>query len=476
MDFKGITWAGNMYQKFEAMCLEVEEVMYQAISLLQIQSSSRRAWGLVSQKDTVKYMENQVQKVGVSVKKFYSEVMEDLLHPSCVDPMKVPYTDSFFDPYARTDINKKQMPSLLDNHTDLKRKENEDEVISHVTLEKGSPLNGHYAVNSFSPRSPGVLVQDKCSELSSGKTKKIGVYRRPVGIKRIPQNNHPSKNSYQVTPLSGARSRKLASCDLRSSSLGASGDMNVLSASDLDVRHDTGEAVKGNAPISDKSPSHQILSAESERQKSETSKGISSVSDNIASAESVRLKKGDSECSSSCRGSSTESICTSNSFSNTSSGNAESENKEVVTFNEGISINDGSSGVSRNICHGEASDKEVRVSSEDNFDMEVIKNEEFAQLRLEISEPVQRANLEESCVLVEGYVPQGTGRNSYKKKIRRALLSKLRSTKQRNECTPQHKDLPGVDNVVAAVPALTIDSEKRKCAANDTLESDWELL
>lgn len=29
MDFKGITWAGNIYQKFEAMCLDVEEVMVQ---------------------------------------------------------------------------------------------------------------------------------------------------------------------------------------------------------------------------------------------------------------------------------------------------------------------------------------------------------------------------------------------------------------------------------------------------------------
>ncbi|KAL0301434.1 UNVERIFIED_CONTAM: hypothetical protein Sradi_6420200 [Sesamum radiatum] len=192
-----------------------------SLCCLMILELTTTTYSIALQQDTVKYMENQVQKVGVSVKKFYSEVMEDLLHPSCVDPMKVPYTDSFFDPYAHTDINKKQMPSLLDNRTDLKRKENEDEVISHVTLEKGSPLNGHYAVNSFSPRSPGVLVQDKCSELSSGKTKKIGVYRRPVGIKRIPQNNHPSKNSYQVTPLSGARSRKLASCDLRSSSLGA---------------------------------------------------------------------------------------------------------------------------------------------------------------------------------------------------------------------------------------------------------------
>lgn len=29
MDVKGITWVGNMYQKFENMCLEVEDMMYE---------------------------------------------------------------------------------------------------------------------------------------------------------------------------------------------------------------------------------------------------------------------------------------------------------------------------------------------------------------------------------------------------------------------------------------------------------------
>lgn len=29
MDLKGLAWIGNIYEKFEAMCLEVEEVMYQ---------------------------------------------------------------------------------------------------------------------------------------------------------------------------------------------------------------------------------------------------------------------------------------------------------------------------------------------------------------------------------------------------------------------------------------------------------------
>ncbi|GMI68515.1 hypothetical protein HRI_000520800 [Hibiscus trionum] len=69
MDLKGITWVGHAYQKFESMCLEAEEVMYQ---------------------DTVKYVEDQVQTVGASVKKFYSDVMQDmvqeLLLPSSLEP------------------------------------------------------------------------------------------------------------------------------------------------------------------------------------------------------------------------------------------------------------------------------------------------------------------------------------------------------------------------------------------------------
>ncbi|KAI4331096.1 hypothetical protein MLD38_029319 [Melastoma candidum] len=68
MDVKGITWIGNIYQKFEALCLEVEEIMYQ---------------------DSVKFVEDQVESVGASVRKFYSEVMQDLDPPSSLDPGKV---------------------------------------------------------------------------------------------------------------------------------------------------------------------------------------------------------------------------------------------------------------------------------------------------------------------------------------------------------------------------------------------------
>lgn len=65
MDKKGISWVNNMYQKLESLCVEVEENIYE---------------------DTVKYVEGQVKTVGACVKKFYTDVVEDLLPPASQDP------------------------------------------------------------------------------------------------------------------------------------------------------------------------------------------------------------------------------------------------------------------------------------------------------------------------------------------------------------------------------------------------------
>ncbi|XP_040986497.1 uncharacterized protein LOC121234585 isoform X1 [Juglans microcarpa x Juglans regia] len=63
---KGITWVGNFFQKLEAVCQEVDDIV---------------------NKDTVKYVENQLQTMGGSVKKFCSDVVQDVL-PPLVDPVK----------------------------------------------------------------------------------------------------------------------------------------------------------------------------------------------------------------------------------------------------------------------------------------------------------------------------------------------------------------------------------------------------
>ncbi|KAK7405314.1 hypothetical protein VNO78_06532 [Psophocarpus tetragonolobus] len=58
LTIKRINWVGNIYQKFEAVCQEVDDIVGQ---------------------DAVKYLENQVQNVGDSVKKLYSGVVHELL-------------------------------------------------------------------------------------------------------------------------------------------------------------------------------------------------------------------------------------------------------------------------------------------------------------------------------------------------------------------------------------------------------------
>lgn len=67
LKFKGTKWVGNIYHKFEAICHEVDDFVSQ---------------------DTVKYVENQVQTVGDSVKRFYADVVQDLIPTSVVKPGK----------------------------------------------------------------------------------------------------------------------------------------------------------------------------------------------------------------------------------------------------------------------------------------------------------------------------------------------------------------------------------------------------
>ncbi|XP_010414178.1 PREDICTED: uncharacterized protein LOC104700359 [Camelina sativa] len=103
MDFKGIKWVGNVYQKFEAMCLEVEEIIVQ---------------------DTAKYVENQVHTVGNSVKKFCSDVVQDLL-PDDDDSVGSgkPLPVSMLNEYAPVCSFKKKRESVNRKARDVKQDE-----------------------------------------------------------------------------------------------------------------------------------------------------------------------------------------------------------------------------------------------------------------------------------------------------------------------------------------------------------------
>ncbi|XP_022777316.1 uncharacterized protein LOC111318704 isoform X2 [Durio zibethinus] len=64
---KGIAWVGNIYQKFEAMCMEVDDIVCQ---------------------ETLKYVEDQLQTVGANVKHFCTELIHEVLPSSPINSME----------------------------------------------------------------------------------------------------------------------------------------------------------------------------------------------------------------------------------------------------------------------------------------------------------------------------------------------------------------------------------------------------
>ncbi|KAA8540489.1 hypothetical protein F0562_024592 [Nyssa sinensis] len=81
MDFRGkdiswVAWVGNICQKFEALCSELDDIMCE---------------------ETIKYVENQLQTLGADVKQFCAEFVHDVLPPFSVDSMKEATTDLSLD-------------------------------------------------------------------------------------------------------------------------------------------------------------------------------------------------------------------------------------------------------------------------------------------------------------------------------------------------------------------------------------------
>ncbi|KAG5224727.1 NADPH dehydrogenase [Salix suchowensis] len=83
MDLKGIAWAGDVYLKFEARLLEVEEIMYEAaefkwpVRAVKFPPKLQLLRCCCFGQEVVKYVENRMQTVSNNVRKFYSDVMQD---------------------------------------------------------------------------------------------------------------------------------------------------------------------------------------------------------------------------------------------------------------------------------------------------------------------------------------------------------------------------------------------------------------
>nr|XP_016437965.1 PREDICTED: uncharacterized protein LOC107763969 isoform X1 [Nicotiana tabacum]XP_016437966.1 PREDICTED: uncharacterized protein LOC107763969 isoform X1 [Nicotiana tabacum]XP_016437967.1 PREDICTED: uncharacterized protein LOC107763969 isoform X1 [Nicotiana tabacum]XP_016437968.1 PREDICTED: uncharacterized protein LOC107763969 isoform X1 [Nicotiana tabacum]XP_016437969.1 PREDICTED: uncharacterized protein LOC107763969 isoform X1 [Nicotiana tabacum] len=400
MDMKGISWVGNIYHKFEAMCLEMEEVMYQ---------------------DTVRYVENQVQTVGASVKRFYSDVMLDM-HPHCnIDPVKVAATDLSLNPYAHTEIKKKLKANL-----------------------KG--LNPRGITKK--------LIDD--TQVIKGKSKNGGVYRRQnVGIKEIVRDSHsPSKKSDAICLVSRDAIKFSSVSKVRGDFEVASDCMTMTSPSASVKGHDSVEATKEvyNHIMDTNVPAAGISSN-------------AAASDMSLSVESVGKSQPDLR--------NTAVICD---LQSDSHADRHTDKELAGETGSEISSNTHNAEVAReelNKSHGERTDR---------YCSNTLEKYDLNESDVEIVEQFDESNLGGTCVLVDGgrlHIPQGSvKRKSYKKKLREVFSTKKKATrKEYEELGALHGDqLPNLEDEDKVMQVHAANANTKKLSANDHSESEWEIL
>ncbi|XP_050383574.1 uncharacterized protein LOC126800286 isoform X2 [Argentina anserina] len=164
MDVKGITWVGCVYEKFESMCLEVEENMYQ---------------------DTVNFVEDQVQTVGESVKKFYADVMQDFLCHSSLDQDDISPCGFPVEHYS--DGSKKSKLKKEHAKVGVEEVNGDSEVISSV--EKNVNCSGLFhrqRVYDSCTKSSGNCAKVELPDLYSRQEYSMRSYSKKVVVKETP--------------------------------------------------------------------------------------------------------------------------------------------------------------------------------------------------------------------------------------------------------------------------------------------------
>lgn len=151
--------------------------------------------------DTVKYVENQVQTVGSTVKKFYSDVMQDLLPPSSVDATKDGVYDLPLELYADVGIYMKPKVAMKEKHTkvdNIEKLTEDPKMIIHNKFSGHSPT--FRRLNHVDSSFP--LSQGDSPEGDPGQYGKGSLSNKPhMGTKKIRKRVSLNEKSGNISPL-----------------------------------------------------------------------------------------------------------------------------------------------------------------------------------------------------------------------------------------------------------------------------------
>ncbi|XP_043805875.1 uncharacterized protein LOC110629977 isoform X2 [Manihot esculenta] len=475
MDMKGISWVGNVYQKFEAMCLEVEENIYQ---------------------DTVKYVENQVQTVGSTVKKFYSDVMQDLLPPSSVDATKDGVYDLPLELYADVGIYMKPKVAMKEKHTkvdNIEKLTEDPKMIIHNKFSGHSPT--FRRLNHVDSSFP--LSQGDSPEGDPGQYGKGSLSNKPhMGTKKIRKRVSLNEKSGNISPLDKDLTRASSFYEPSNENLGdcAEEASNRYGEGRLSNKSNLGGANKNskreNMLPSERSgiitPLDKDLTGGSSVCKfsNENHKASSDQNDKIATLGSVEVTGHESIEESKIKTENAseqmpdiqtdasdivnlkESGMSEETDMRTSSccSSLQEANAADVCMNDGL--------VSLEVSYANGRVQRSKIACEEDF---------ASDSEIEIVQPVHKAKLEESCVMVNRdelrFVPQnGVKSKSYR--IQDVFLPRKRSVRKKEQLPiwPGNDSNPNQEESIKnSMPSLIINDARRSPTA-DCCESEWELL
>ncbi|KAM1060834.1 hypothetical protein ACFX2B_025171 [Malus domestica] len=421
MDVKGVTWVGGVYQKFETMCLEVEEDMYQ---------------------DTVKFVENQVQTVGASVKKFYAEVMQDLVCHSSVDPEIIPAFGDLVENNFHVDNSKKSKVSKKGEpvKVDVEKLSGDSEVIAamNMDMDHKSLFHGQH-MDEYRMLSSGNCAGGACSDVYLRQDYDGSNFNNSNSV--VKENPIKENLPGAITPVESDLGRPSSSCCV---------NLNDTYEVSSERRH-TAITPSITEGMTCKSTRESCVIANASQCTADVS--VDSRTSNMIVLDKLEAKEWNEIPDSSFGGSSVESNGSS------PSGQVHSEKyaaKEISASHPG-GLHD---------SNFYATESNTVVDGTENI------------------QPSERAKLEETCVMVTGedihFVPHVDSKHRpYKKKIQNVLALRKRSARKQEyeQLALWYGDdeKSNLESGERLGHSPTVE-ETQKSPAHEFCESEWEIL
>ncbi|XP_011006721.1 PREDICTED: uncharacterized protein LOC105112649 [Populus euphratica] len=464
---KGMAWAGNIYQKFETMCHEVDNVV---------------------NKDAFKFVENQVHSVGENMKKIYSDAVLDLI-PPLVDPAKceAPAAATIGVYIIKTMIGieddhgytsqAKQSPAELGDHDPMTKQLGKDvwelQVANQLTITGNSEetLEGAESESALGG-------EDVTTETSDVSTEENSVKENSCGPEELESITHGEKEPFEASSEFPDFSSENACgfLDEVSPVTSVPGEAFQCPQDGGTVCDSSvGDSYSANVIVSSSQMSFSVVSSEREAVEMEIASPSCSIFkeshclpgnplDNIT----TKLIS----CGNPCDVAGHDSDSSKMLLSSTSS---HSDGSVVLLSSTSAPpVSCKINGAEMGLASSNSVLSLVSIGCSDDSAIEDLTESEMENI--DLSENVK---LDESCVIVDNsFLYEVSRRNrrlrSYKKKIQDAFSSKKMLTKEYEQLAIWFGDLDGHDTMqheLSSSTTITLDPQ-----TNWRQDSEWELL